>query len=101
MRAGCGRRCRRELEGSLRRVGVERIDLYQMHWPRRGRHAARGVLADAAPGVTGAIVGARNADQVDGWIAAGSLELDASDVEAIGDAIEKTRAGSGPSRPAR
>ena len=24
---------RRELEGSLRRLGVERIDLYQMHWP--------------------------------------------------------------------
>ncbi|HZD66698.1 MAG TPA: aldo/keto reductase [Acidimicrobiales bacterium] len=24
---------RREVEGSLRRLGVERIDLYQMHWP--------------------------------------------------------------------
>jgi aryl-alcohol dehydrogenase-like predicted oxidoreductase len=24
---------RRELEGSLRRLGVERIDLFQMHWP--------------------------------------------------------------------
>ncbi len=24
---------RRELEASLRRLGVERIDLYQMHWP--------------------------------------------------------------------
>jgi aryl-alcohol dehydrogenase-like predicted oxidoreductase len=24
---------RREIEGSLRRLGVERIDLYQMHWP--------------------------------------------------------------------
>lgn len=24
---------RRELEGSLRRLGVERIDLYQLHWP--------------------------------------------------------------------
>ena len=24
---------RRELEGSLKRLGVERIDLYQMHWP--------------------------------------------------------------------
>ena len=24
---------RHEVEGSLRRLGVERIDLYQMHWP--------------------------------------------------------------------
>jgi aryl-alcohol dehydrogenase-like predicted oxidoreductase len=24
---------RRELEGSLKRLGVERVDLYQMHWP--------------------------------------------------------------------
>jgi aryl-alcohol dehydrogenase-like predicted oxidoreductase len=24
---------RHEIEGSLRRLGVERIDLYQMHWP--------------------------------------------------------------------
>ncbi len=24
---------RREIEGSLRRLGVDRIDLYQMHWP--------------------------------------------------------------------
>ncbi len=27
------RSLRRELEASLRRLGVERIDLYQMHWP--------------------------------------------------------------------
>jgi aryl-alcohol dehydrogenase-like predicted oxidoreductase len=26
---------RRELENSLRRLGVERIDLYQMHWPAK------------------------------------------------------------------
>ena len=25
---------RQEVEGSLKRLGVERIDLYQMHWPR-------------------------------------------------------------------
>jgi aryl-alcohol dehydrogenase-like predicted oxidoreductase len=25
---------RREVDGSLRRLGVERIDLYQIHWPR-------------------------------------------------------------------
>ncbi len=27
------RRIRRELEHSLARLGVERIDLYQVHWP--------------------------------------------------------------------
>jgi aryl-alcohol dehydrogenase-like predicted oxidoreductase len=26
---------RREIEGSLRRLGVERIDLYQIHWPEK------------------------------------------------------------------
>ncbi|MEN4919938.1 aldo/keto reductase [Achromobacter spanius] len=32
-RTGAPSSIRRELEGSLRRLGVERIDLYQMHWP--------------------------------------------------------------------
>jgi aryl-alcohol dehydrogenase-like predicted oxidoreductase len=50
----------------------------------------------ACPGVTGAIVGARSPEQVDGWIAAGSLELDASDLGQIAGAIRLTGAGSGP-----
>jgi aryl-alcohol dehydrogenase-like predicted oxidoreductase len=32
-RVGHAASIRRELEGSLRRLGVDRIDLYQMHWP--------------------------------------------------------------------
>lgn len=32
-RVGSPRSLRREVEASLRRLGVERIDLYQMHWP--------------------------------------------------------------------
>lgn len=32
-RVGAPASIRREVEGSLRRLGVERIDLYQMHWP--------------------------------------------------------------------
>jgi aryl-alcohol dehydrogenase-like predicted oxidoreductase len=32
-RIGAPASIRREVEGSLRRLGVERIDLYQMHWP--------------------------------------------------------------------
>jgi len=52
------------------------------------------------PGVTGAIVGARSAEQVDGWIGAATLELDAEDLDDITRAIEKTGAGTGPTRPA-
>jgi aryl-alcohol dehydrogenase-like predicted oxidoreductase len=50
----------------------------------------------ACPGVSGAIVGARSPEQVDGWIAAGSLDLDASDLDRIAGAIRLTGAGSGP-----
>ena len=54
----------------------------------------------AWPGVTGAIVGARSAEQVDGWIGAGTLTLTAQDIDDIALAIERTSAGSGPTRPA-
>jgi aryl-alcohol dehydrogenase-like predicted oxidoreductase len=50
----------------------------------------------ACPGVSGAIVGARSPEQVDGWIAAGSLDLDTSDLAIIGGAIRLSGAGSGP-----
>ena len=53
----------------------------------------------AWPGVTGAIVGARSADQVDGWIAAASLDLGAADLAEIASAIERSGAGVGPTRP--
>ena len=52
----------------------------------------------AWPGVTGAIVGARSADQVDGWIAAADLELTADELDTIALAIEATGAGTGPAR---
>jgi aryl-alcohol dehydrogenase-like predicted oxidoreductase len=50
--------------------------------------------------VTGAIVGARSAAQVDGWIAASDLILTNAELEEIAAAIERTGAGCGPSRPA-
>jgi aryl-alcohol dehydrogenase-like predicted oxidoreductase len=53
----------------------------------------------AWPGVTGAIVGARSARQVEGWIAAATLELTPEDLDEIASAIERTGAGSGPTRP--
>lgn len=51
------------------------------------------------PGVTGAIVGARSAAQVDGWIAAATTRLTAQDLDEIAGAIHQTGAGSGPVRP--
>jgi aryl-alcohol dehydrogenase-like predicted oxidoreductase len=54
----------------------------------------------AWPGVTGAIVGARSARQVEGWIGAATLELTSEDLDDIGAAIERSGAGSGPARPA-
>ena len=50
----------------------------------------------AVPAVTGAIVGARNPAQVDGWIAARRLELTAQDLAEVGSAIGRTGAGTGP-----
>jgi aryl-alcohol dehydrogenase-like predicted oxidoreductase len=53
----------------------------------------------AWPGVTGAIVGVRSAEQVDGWIRAGEIELTREDMDEVASAIGETQAGSGPARP--
>ena len=50
-------------------------------------------------GVTGAIVGGRTPEQVDGWIDAGSLELTREDLDQIAELIRKTGAGAGPASP--
>ncbi|MFD5477686.1 aldo/keto reductase [Streptomyces hawaiiensis] len=52
----------------------------------------------AWPGISGAIVGARTASQVDGWTGAGELELTAADLDEIGAAITATGAGTGPAK---
>lgn len=49
--------------------------------------------------VTGAIVGARTAQQVDGWIAGSTLNLTGGDLDAIAAAVASSGAGSGPRRP--
>jgi aryl-alcohol dehydrogenase-like predicted oxidoreductase len=54
----------------------------------------------AWPGVTGAIVGARSAAQVEGWIGAATLTLTPKDLDLIAAAMARTRAGDGPTRPA-
>ncbi len=51
------------------------------------------------PGVSGAIVGARSPEQVDGWIAAGNLTLQTRDLNEMADALERTQAGTGPTLP--
>ena len=53
----------------------------------------------AWPGMTGAIVGARSPEQVDGWIAAADLVLTADDLDEIAAGIDSTGAGVGPQRP--
>jgi aryl-alcohol dehydrogenase-like predicted oxidoreductase len=53
------------------------------------------------PGVSGAIVGARSPQQVDGWVAAGNLALEPKDLEEIAAALDKTHAGAGPTHPVR
>jgi aryl-alcohol dehydrogenase-like predicted oxidoreductase len=53
----------------------------------------------AWPGVTGAIVGARSPERVDGWIGAATVQLTATDLEEIAQAILRTGAGSGPTMP--
>ena len=44
-------------------------------------------------GVTGAIVGARSPEQVDGWIGAASIALTGADLDEIAQAIDRTGAG--------
>ena len=72
--------------------------------PIAGRHGTTVSAVAVAwvlawPGVTGAIVGARSPEQVDGWLDGGSLKLGADDLAEIAAAVERTGAGSGPARP--
>jgi aryl-alcohol dehydrogenase-like predicted oxidoreductase len=53
----------------------------------------------AWPGASGAIVGARRPEQIEGWLAAASLTLTDADLDEIASAITRTGAGSGPARP--
>lgn len=51
------------------------------------------------PGVTGAIVGGRSPEQVDGWVDAGALELTDQDLTEIRSALTELQAGNGPLEP--
>jgi hypothetical protein len=45
------------------------------------------------PGITGAIVGGRRADQLPGWLPADQLKLDAATLAEVGAAVADTGAG--------
>jgi aryl-alcohol dehydrogenase-like predicted oxidoreductase len=87
--------------------GVERVKAFAPDdWRRRfaSKHGTSVAAVAVAwtlawPGVTGAIVGARSPEQVDGWLGAAGLTLDEEDLQTIVAAIEKTGAGSGPAAP--
>ena len=53
----------------------------------------------AWPGVSGAIVGARKPEQVDGWLPAGSLVLSGADLDEIAATAERLGVGPEPVRP--
>ena len=55
----------------------------------------------AWPGVTGAIVGARSPEQVDGWIGAAAVGLGDGDLDEIAGVLTETGAGRGPVHPTR
>jgi aryl-alcohol dehydrogenase-like predicted oxidoreductase len=70
------------------------------------RHGTTAAAVAAAwtlswPGVTGAIVGARSPQQIDGWIDAATLSLTPSDLDEIAATINETGAGAGPALPPR
>jgi aryl-alcohol dehydrogenase-like predicted oxidoreductase len=54
----------------------------------------------AWPGVNGTIAGARSPAQLDEWIGAAELQLDAQALDVISVALTQTHAGSGPTHPA-
>ena len=68
---------------------------------RRGTGAAGLAIAWtlAWSGVTGAIVGGRTPEQVDGWIDAGSIDLTRDDLDEIATLVLETGAGAGPALP--
>ncbi len=91
-----------DFRGEALRRNLEVADAMRSVAARRGVKAAAVAVAWTLswPGVTGAIVGARSPEQVDGWFDAATLSLTAEEVGEIAAAINRSGAGAGPSRPA-
>jgi predicted oxidoreductase len=84
---------RAECEASLRRLGLERIDLYQFHWPDETGTPVEDSWAEMLRLIQEGKVG------LGGWIGAANLELTPADLDEIARAIKRTGAGTGPSTP--
>ncbi len=88
-----------EFQGERLRRNLELAEALRPIADRRGVSVAAVAVAWtlAWPGVTGAIVGARRPEQVDGWVAAAGLELTAEELDQIAAAAQGV--GGGPARP--
>ncbi|HEU4424045.1 MAG TPA: aldo/keto reductase [Pilimelia sp.] len=97
------RRTAPDFTGDALRRNLALVDAVRPVAARHGVPVAAVVVAWtlAWPGVTGAIVGARRPDQIDGWLPAASLRLTDADLDEIAAAIVATGAGTGPVRPPR
>jgi aryl-alcohol dehydrogenase-like predicted oxidoreductase len=91
-----------EFTGVKLKANLALADTMKKVGERHGTSAAAVSIAWtlAWPGVTGAIVGAREPRQVDGWIDAATLHLRKADLDEIAATIERTGAGAGPALPA-
>jgi aryl-alcohol dehydrogenase-like predicted oxidoreductase len=91
-----------EFTGDKLKANLALAETMKLVGERHGTSAAAVAIAWtlAWPGVTGAIVGAREPVQVDGWIDAATLHLRKADLDEIAATIKRTGAGSGPSLPA-
>ena len=80
---------------------LELVELLRPIAARRGSSLAELAIAWALaqPGVSGAIVGARDPEQVDGWIGAAAVTLDADVLAEIAAAVERSGAAAEFPRP--
>lgn len=90
-----------EFQGERLRRNLDLADVLRKIGDRYGTGPGAVAVAWALawPGVTAAIVGARNAAQVEGWLPAATLQLGEADLDEVASAIGSTGAGSGPTRP--
>jgi aryl-alcohol dehydrogenase-like predicted oxidoreductase len=90
-----------EFTGAKLKANLELAETMQAVGKRHGTSAAASAIAWtlAWPGVSGAIVGAREPTQVDGWIDAATLHLRQADLDEIAGTIKRTGACAGPALP--
>lgn len=90
-----------EFSGDKLKANLALADTMQKIADRHGTTAGAVAIAWvlAWPGISGAIVGARAPEQVDGWIGAANLSLSRADLTEIAATIERTGAGTGPALP--